>query len=714
MNQYLKQILGNIGGVISELRFTYRKIRYYLLLLYVTSMPIVIYLENSEYGYTKVIYTFVYISALMIFWMAEIVFKNKELSVKFTKLTWPVTGIIIAGLLSGINASSFGVIFQSLAVVIYFYLVYLLIVNTVQTSQEAHNLLSALVIAGAAAALYGFLQYLGLVLGPFGKVPGNDSIISTFGNRNYLGGFLAYLFVPTLGLALVARNKAFNYLAALTLGLFFVILLPINSIGSWLGLVAGLLFFVGGMAFYRPVDIVKNKKFLLIFLILILFIAYLFSSAPGALNSLPGYSQGEDAQGKVVASSFINSIYKMLIEEGGPRIQDWRIALKMVEDHPFFGVGLGNFKIKFLEYRREFLKTDPGRAFQDYIPRGARAHNEYLQLAAELGLIGSLLVLGALFFMTVYLLKVIQGARAQKERIFFLALLSGVVSYLVHSGFSFPAHLPASSLGFVTFIGLMGSNSFAEKNFEFKASGSSKYITVGILTIFLLATSILAVRDWRANILRKDGRALLEAGHYRLARRKFNRSMALDFYPRQTYYFLGLTEMELGNLKRAEGFFKKSLGRFEPYQLLLRLGKLNLQQGDLSRAEKYFKELLATSPKQSTELKANYYLAKIYLRKKEYENSERVLAKILKEKPNFSHALYLRGALAYARRNNGIARRNWKKALRIIQERLNEIEEKLTGSLTLKKRKSLQNEKKTLEVRMKKLKENINSIGSAE
>lgn len=67
----------------------------------------------------------------------------------------------------------------------------------------------------------------------------------------------------------------------------------------------------------------------------------------------------------------------------GLRLYFAKAALSMVRHHPFFGVGTGAFKHEF-GLRSEVIQSD-------------NAHNEYLMVASQLGLVGLLVFLGFLY-----------------------------------------------------------------------------------------------------------------------------------------------------------------------------------------------------------------------------------------------------------------------------------------------------------------------------
>lgn len=74
---------------------------------------------------------------------------------------------------------------------------------------------------------------------------------------------------------------------------------------------------------------------------------------------------------------------------GSGRTDLWQLAWREVQDHPIHGVGSGNFAVAARPYLRE-----PGvLTGVKFIERGHEAHNLYLGLLAETGIIGLLLYL---------------------------------------------------------------------------------------------------------------------------------------------------------------------------------------------------------------------------------------------------------------------------------------------------------------------------------
>jgi O-antigen ligase len=86
-----------------------------------------------------------------------------------------------------------------------------------------------------------------------------------------------------------------------------------------------------------------------------------------------------------VQPSALDRITTAGADRGNGREDLWRVAGRMAADHPIAGVGLDNFRVRSREYVRQ-----PGSLqFVDLIAeRPHEAHNTYLQLLAENGVIG--------------------------------------------------------------------------------------------------------------------------------------------------------------------------------------------------------------------------------------------------------------------------------------------------------------------------------------
>lgn len=118
-------------------------------------------------------------------------------------------------------------------------------------------------------------------------------------------------------------------------------------------------------------------------------------------------------------------------------------TLALWRDFPFLGVGLGNFREVFPRYQ----PPAAGQVFYDY------THNDSLQLLAETGLIGFLLLVWGVFAV------LRRAARSWprvtgEHRLWLAGIFAGIVALLLHSLVDFPLHIPSNALLFVTLLAL--------------------------------------------------------------------------------------------------------------------------------------------------------------------------------------------------------------------------------------------------------------------
>jgi O-antigen ligase len=174
----------------------------------------------------------------------------------------------------------------------------------------------------------------------------------------------------------------------------------------------------------------------------------------------------------------------------------WKVvSFEMLKENPIQGVGADNFGLAFNNSRKNYAQTYPTdthlSAIESYMPE--RTHNEYLQILAELGLVGFGII--SMFF--IFSGKTfITNLKNSKTDIYFklkIGAFIGLISFLISSfvsSFSFRAMQNALVFFFILAIAL--SNKTKEKK-EVKALQSNfswKPILVGfaILTCVSLFT----------------------------------------------------------------------------------------------------------------------------------------------------------------------------------------------------------------------------------
>jgi O-antigen ligase len=382
-----RALLKRGGGAVQSVSLS--RLRFWLLVMLVFAIPIAIYLPNTEYGYTKSTLLYLGVSLLLALWAVELFFRS-QIEISVTRLAWPALGVLGAAALSLVNAENLALSLISFVGLIYFGLLGLLIVNTIESERDMKILLSALLLSASIASVYGLLQYYGKVPGPPGFLGGSLAMISTFGNPNYLAGFLAHLLVPGIALSVMIESRWARLALLIVLIAMTAALVAANSVGAYLAALFSVIFFFGGMMIFRLRSAIAGQRRWVLAVVILLALTVWLQSPPGPLNALLGRA----ATLEPTPIERVVQFFQRLWEEnsGIARSWNWWIAYEMLKAHPFVGVGLGDYKVEFLEYKARFKETPLGQHYNFYLPRAIQAHNDYVQLIAELGLIGLLAI----------------------------------------------------------------------------------------------------------------------------------------------------------------------------------------------------------------------------------------------------------------------------------------------------------------------------------
>jgi O-antigen ligase len=103
----------------------------------------------------------------------------------------------------------------------------------------------------------------------------------------------------------------------------------------------------------------------------------------------------------------------------------WKNSLEIFKKHPIIGNGLNTFYVEYMNIRDD----------QDKGSHGSYAHNCYLQMAADIGLIG---LTAFILFVSAVLIKGFRAAARVKEPLYYSMIMGislGMATFLIHSTF---------------------------------------------------------------------------------------------------------------------------------------------------------------------------------------------------------------------------------------------------------------------------------------
>ncbi|MBI5555275.1 MAG: O-antigen ligase family protein [Elusimicrobia bacterium] len=180
--------------------------------------------------------------------------------------------------------------------------------------------------------------------------------------------------------------------------------------------------------------------------------------------------------------SFFDAVFKINTPYSYRRIYIWQSAWEIIKNRPWFGWGMGNFGLAYPRFNMPGFDT-----VLRYGKVTRFAHNEFLQLAAELGLPALGLFLGIIR----YVFKA--GRDLAREKYFSwtqAAGFSALTGIIVHSLVDFNLHLPAVT--FITVIlgaSLLFGSSASQDKACYVSAATKKVISLLMIAILAINTS---------------------------------------------------------------------------------------------------------------------------------------------------------------------------------------------------------------------------------
>lgn len=274
---------------------------------------------------------------------------------------------------------------------------FFIVFETINTRQKIKNILLVMFSSAFLVGIDGIFQYFTHKdFLRYRTMPFKNRINAPFYTPNDLGAYLVPLTILSLSANfLYFKNRVIRVLMRIVPVLLFSNLILTFSRGAWLGLIVGLIFMASIVLF------LKNKKTLLIpsLLIILIIIVFLPLRSDIPLSKILDFTDAGSVDRKGL----------------------WIIAWNMIKAKPILGHGIGTFMHNFKYYNNI-----------GYSHSVSYAHNCYLQMAAEIGIIGLLAFLWLIVILFKNFIKIIKNNRTKLDPIF-LGLISGLLAFLVHS-----------------------------------------------------------------------------------------------------------------------------------------------------------------------------------------------------------------------------------------------------------------------------------------
>lgn len=281
----------------------------------------------------------------------------------------------------------------------------------------------------------------------------------------------------------------------------------------------------------------------------------------------------------------------------------WRNTFSMIKDHPWYGVGIANYKIHFPKYTR------PGDIDLSLISMNLsikRAHNEYLHVFSELGIVGFLLFMVIIIYSYIMGFRILSVSKDPTTKNFTIAILAVLTGFNVVSLFSFPGKILLSQLLYFLYLGVLTAIYHREvdnRMITLSAKNPLSIMLVSGLAVLFFSTTIFSTY-WNYRFMMADHHYLKSNYYYNQQRRlipAYNESVTMfDYYPYYYKYQLNWAGMNYnrGNYQEAIDSIEKTFIKNDPYrfQLLHTLGISYFRAGDYRRAIPPLEKILEIQP----------------------------------------------------------------------------------------------------------------------
>ena len=571
------------------------------------------------------------------------VLKKEEFKIISNPLNIPVLSFIIICVLSLIWSDSPFISLKELPLFLSGPLLYFVIVNNIYNERQINRIIGAVIIVGALFGIYGILQYNGIDFSFWIGNYGRGKVFGLFGNAGYFAEYLMLTLPIAVSLFLVSKNKMIKLL-------FLIGILAISSSivftftrTPYLSIVISFIFMLFLFLISRGKELIKeNKKiFIVIFLVIIIIISLIV--VPNPLNK-PG-----TVISKIKDRASINQLTQGY--EIKRRVATWKFTTLLIKDHPLLGSGIGSFKYNSLRYQAKFFDQGNNRTIYPYGIAG-KTHNEYLQLAAELGIIGLIIFIWLMFVYFYYGLKILKREKERYKQGVIIGLMGSVMAFLIDSIFWFPLHHSFTSSLFWLCLGLLVVMGLKEDTAVYKSEPNKKITNTKndiyqfkplLFICIILLTAVLSTfvsRPFIARMYWYNGFKEIEKENWDKAIKKYEEALSWDPYLGEIYYDIGkiLQNKELYGV--ASEYLEKAEKYIDHPDLPFDLAIIYLKSGMLEEAAIKLRQAISYQPDGKSMLPLYAELGNTYLKLKRYKPAEIVLKDALKIDPDFINAHY--------------------------------------------------------------------------
>lgn len=420
-------------------------------------------------------------------WWIYIQYKEKHIVIVKTSLYFPIWGFVAWSFITifwvedGYLATIMLAQFVSAAII------FTLIVNIFNKSTLIKKIPKALVLSMGIVSIIGLIQYYFpdsyLIQNLFAQAAKPSS---TFGNKNMASHFVVMALPLSIIFLLSAKNNHFiaRYSVLSIFGFWY--LMNAAARQAWVAMAAELILLLifllldyyknKEQAFIKSTNQIKSKFIAIIVVVLSLtFVANIGT-------------EGSFHRG----SNKLEFVKKIDVEGVSSRFPAWVNTIEMIKEHPITGVGVGQWEESYpLYYDRKMKDT-----FFNESVHLQKVHNDYLEILANFGLIGYVLLLWLVYLVIARAWKILKDNKNQ-NRMLVLGLTLGLVGFSIVALVSFPIRVYLPAFLVLVYFAIINLSVSHAGEFNLIVRNIDKRVFVFILTVVFMLTIFVTVMSTR-------------------------------------------------------------------------------------------------------------------------------------------------------------------------------------------------------------------------
>lgn len=384
-------------------------------------------------------------AVLALLWAIKMV-SDKRLILDIPQTIWPLAGLILLALAQSVSWTDGAGVRQSLSldvdstrgtvlVLCSLLALSVLAANFLTDAGWLLTLIRFLILFGALMGIFGLVQYFSGSHSVYWLRYAEGAAFGPFFNRDHFAGYMELLIALPVALIVtryVRGERSLVYgIAAMFMGVAAIFTL---SRAGMISIFAEMIF-IAAMSFRRQHTTTYDNKhgktqmapgiIAVVAILAAIGIGVIWIGAEPVINRI---ATGDPYSSDLSKTQTFYSV----------RGEIWENTWTMIRHNPLMGVGLGAYETAYPIYARE-------NGMQGIT---AEAHNDYLQILADAGVVGAVL---ALWFIWALFRAIARGVRSPDPLMAAIALGggAGLFGLLVHSLFDFNLHLPSHAMVFL-------------------------------------------------------------------------------------------------------------------------------------------------------------------------------------------------------------------------------------------------------------------------